>query len=288
MENHAPKFIDVEAVLKEKNPRLYKVLPRFIIRWIKKKLHEDFINEGIEVHKNAFHLDFNDAAMSWLKLQVDWKNGQHIPATGGVIFASNHPLGGLDGMALIKAIASKRSDIRFLVNDILTKLSNFQSLFVAVNKVGTNSKEAIKIIDGVYGSDNAVLVFPAGLVSRKQKGKIEDLEWKKSFIANAVKYKKPVVPVFIDGKNSSFFYNFALWRKRLGIKANIEMFFLADEMVKLMNKKITVIFSQPVPPEVFDKSRTHLEWAQLMKKFVYNIKSEPELSFGDYLKRLSS
>lgn len=285
MEGKKKKFIDVEQVLREKNPGLYRILPRFIISYIKRKVHQDFINQGIDVYKDAYHLDFNQAALDWMGAKVEWKGEEHIPQSGGVIIASNHPLGGLDGIALIKAVSSRRKDIRFLVNDILTKLENFQSLFVAVNKVGSNTKEALKTIESVYSSENAVLVFPAGLVSRKQSGgRIEDLEWKKSFIAKAIEHKKAVIPTYIEGKNSNFFYNFALWRKRLGIKANIEMFFLADEMVKQKGQTIRIFFGKPVPAETFDRSRTQHEWAQLIKKFVYEMKQNTTLDFQEFLK----
>ncbi|MBC7862509.1 MAG: 1-acyl-sn-glycerol-3-phosphate acyltransferase [Bacteroidia bacterium] len=284
MVEKSDKFIDIEAVLKARNPRLYKWLPHFLINYIKRTLHQDFMNTGIAKYKHLYHLEFTDVALEYLGVNTAWTGIEHVAKSGGIIIASNHPLGGLDGMALIKAVGTIRKDIRFLVNDILTGFKNFGSLFVAVNKVGTNTKDAIKIIDSVYSSDECVLIFPAGLVSRKQKGKIEDLEWKKSFISKAIEYKKDIVPTFVDGHNSKFFYNLALWRKRLGFKANIEMFYLADEMVKQKGKTIKVYFGKPIPYETFDKSRTHIEWAQVVKKFVYQMKANTDLTFGDFLK----
>ena len=286
MEDQVVKFFDVDAVLKEKNPKLYRLLPRFVVNFIKKKIHQDFINRGIYVHRNDFHLDFNNAALKWMGAEVIWQGEENIPEHGGVIICSNHPLGGLDGMALIKAVSSRRVDIRFLVNDILTKLENFRSLFVAVNKVGGNTKEALKIIDEVYSGEEAVLVFPAGLVSRKQQGKILDLEWKKSFITKAIENKKPLIPAFIEGKNSSFFYNLALWRKRLGIKANIEMILLPDEMVNQKGKKIKIRFGKAIPYQIFDKSRSHQEWAQLVKRFVYEMDLNGDNDFTLFLKSI--
>lgn len=284
MKKSSVKFFDVDAVLKEKNPRLYRLLPGFIISYIKKKIHQDFINEGLEVNQNLFHLDFNDAALKWMGAEVEWSGEENIPYSGGVIICSNHPLGGLDGMALIKAVSSRRKDIRFFVNDILTKLENFKTLFVPVNKVGGNTKEALRLIDEVYAGDESVLVFPAGLVSRKQQGKIMDLEWRKSFITKAIETKKPIIPAFIAGKNSEFFYNLSLWRKRLGIKMNIEMIFLPDEMVKQKGKKIKIRFGNPVPYTFFDKSRSPQQWAQLMKSFVYEMGMTGKNDFTEYAK----
>jgi putative hemolysin len=286
MEEKAVKFFDVDAVLKEKNPGLYKLLPGFIVNYIKKKIHQDFINKGLYVHRNKFHLEFNQAALEWMGAEVEWSGEMNIPVSGGVIICSNHPLGGLDGMALIKAVSSRRSDIRFLVNDILTKLENFRTLFVPVNKVGGNTKEALRVIDEIYSGSEAVLVFPAGLVSRKQQGKILDLEWKKSFIAKSIENKKSLVPAYIEGRNSSFFYNLSLWRKRFGIKANIEMILLPDEMVKQKGKKIKIRFGKEIPYEVFDKSKSNNEWAQLMKRFVYEMGAGGGDNFLDFLKRI--
>jgi putative hemolysin len=283
-ESKTKKFIDVEGVIREKNPRLLKILPRFILNWVKKKVHQDFINKGIEIYRDAYEHDFNEAALNYMGAKVSWEGLENVPREGGVIIASNHPLGGLDGLALIKAVSNVRLDVRFLVNDILLKLVNFKRLFVGVNKVGKTAADALKVIDETYSSEHAVLVFPAGLVSRKQQGEIKDLEWKKSFITQAVKHKRSIVPVFIDGKNSKFFYNFALWRKRLGIKANIEMFFLADEMVKQNNKTIHVKIGKPFSYEVFDKRHSHIEWAQLVKAYVYEMGKGTSLSFEEFVK----
>lgn len=279
------KFIDVERVISEKNPSLIKFLPRFIINYIKKKLHEDFINKGIETYQDAYEHQFNEAALNYMGAKVTWEGLENLPIYGGVIIVSNHPLGGLDGLALIKAVSNVRLDARFLVNDILLKLTNFKRLFVGVNKVGKTAAEALKIIDATYASDHAVLVFPAGLVSRKQNGIVKDLEWKKSFVSQAIKHKRTIVPVFIDGSNSNFFYNVALWRKRLGIKANIEMFFLADEMVKQKNKTIHVQFGKAFTYEVFDKKYSHLEWAQLVREFVYQINNQPKNDFSVFVEQ---
>ena len=277
------KFIDVEKVISEKNPALIKFLPRFIINYIKKKLHEDFINQGIENYQESFEHDFNEAALNYMGANVTWSGLENIPKHGGVIIVANHPLGGLDGLALIKAVSNVRLDTRFLVNDILLKLTNFKRLFVGVNKVGKTAAEALKVIDSTYASDHVVLVFPAGLVSRKQNGVVKDLEWKKSFVSQAIKNKRQVVPVFIEGKNSNFFYNFSLWRKRLGIKANVEMFFLADEMVKQKSKTIHVHFGKAISYEVFNKQFSHIEWAQLVKEYVYLMDGENKISFNDFI-----
>ncbi len=260
-------FINVEKIIRGKNPRLLKWMPKFLLNYVKRILHEKDVNNFMELHGHNRNLDFVNAILTDFKTKIVVKGIENIPEHGGVIIASNHPLGGFDGLALIKAVSEKRLDIRFLVNDILLNLSPLNDFFVPVNKHG--AQNAISKIEETYKSDNAILVFPAGLVSRKQKGKIMDLEWKKSFIAKSIQYHKPIVPTFIDGKNSSFFYNFSLWRKRLGIKANLEMFYLSEETFKQRHKTITITFGEVVHPSIFDPKKSHRELAEQMKTHIY-------------------
>jgi len=267
----ADKTIDIEKIIKDKNPTLHKWLPRFFIKYLKRKLHEDQINECVWINRNNYGYDFNDGCLKYVGANVTWEGLENLPLTGGVIVAANHPLGGIDGMAIIHAISKRRRDVRATVNDILTNLVNFDGVLVGVNKVGVTSIEAIKAVDAFYASSGVSMVFPAGLVSRKQHGEIKDLEWKKSFVTKSIQYNKPILPLYVDGKNSNFFYNFALWRKRLGIKANIEMFFLPDEMFSLKNKNIKLKFGKLIMPETLDKRKTPQQWAQVIKEQVYSL-----------------
>ncbi len=270
------KSIDVEQIIREKKPRLAKFLPGFILRYIKKKIHEDQVNECLWMNRNKFGFEFNEACLKFAGATVTWQGLENIPESGGAIIAANHPLGGLDGMALIHAVRQKRKDSRFIVNDILTNMKNFGDLFIGVNKVGASAQETLRAVDALYESSGVVIIFPAGLVSRKQDGVVKDLVWKKSFITKAIQHNKPVIPVFIGGKNSKFFYNFAMWRKRLGIKVNLEMFFLVDEMIKQKNQSIHIKFGAPIYPESMEKPRprTHLQYAQEIKEIVYKMGAE--------------
>lgn len=268
------KLIDLERVIGRKNPRLLKVLPGFILRYIKRTVHQEEMNEFLRENGNKQDFEFARAILDYLGITVNVMGLENVPSEEGCILASNHPLGGIDGIALIDTVGRKRKDIKFLVNDILMVLEQLKGIFVPVNKHGRNSADMVARMDEVYSSGQAVMIFPAGLVSRKQaSGVIKDLEWKKSFISRARKYRKNVIPVYVDGRNSDFFYNLARWRKRFGIKANIEMFYLPDEMYKKRNTTITIIFGKPVPHETFDRSRTDSEWAEMMKEQVYALKS---------------
>jgi putative hemolysin len=268
------KFIDVERAIAAKNPKLLKWLPRFVLRYIKRILHEDQLNNAIEENKHLFGVDFARAAVKEIGANIAIEGLENVPKSGGVMLAANHPLGGLDGVAFISAVGNVRDDQRFFVNDILMAMKNFTPIFVPVNKHGKNSPDYYKKFEDVYASKHCMLIFPAGLVSRKQGwNTIMDLQWKKSFITKAIQYERDVVPVFIGGENSRKFYNLAYWRKKIGIKANVEMFFLVDEMYKQRGKTINFIFGKVIPWQTFDNGEAPEMWAERMKQHVYALNS---------------
>jgi putative hemolysin len=269
------KKIDLKKIIADKNPRLARVLPSFIVNKIRKIIHEDDVNSFLNMHGTKLDHVFVKEVINEFNVNVASVNENYVPKSGAAIIAANHPLGGLDAMALINILENKalRKDVKFIVNDILLQLTNLKNLFVGVNKHGKNSSEMLSQIDGTYSSENLTLIFPAGLVSRKQKGAIKDLDWKKSFVSQAKKHERDIIPVYIDAKNSNWFYNLALWRKRLGIGANIEMLYLVSEMYHQRNKTITIIFGKPIPHSLLDKSHTDHQWAEKIKEHVYALKS---------------
>jgi putative hemolysin len=271
MTEQGSKFIDVEKVFREKNPTVAGLLPRFVLNYVKRIVHEDDINRFIAKNGQLRDHDFVQACLDEVGVRTHAIGAENIPKTGGCIVVANHPLGGLDGLGLMQVVGQHRPDIRFFVNDILLNLQGFGELFVGVNKHGKNPKENLRLMDEVFASDQCVLFFPAGLVSRRQEGVIQDLEWQKSFVAKATQYQKPILPAFIGGRNSNFFYTFANWRKRLGIKANLEMFFLVDEIYKQRNQTIDFHFGKPIPPSHFTKEKNHAAWAQALKAHIYTL-----------------
>jgi putative hemolysin len=272
--NQPEKFIDIRKAIADKNPRLLKLMPGFLLRYIKRTIHEDELNDAVNRNKNRFGHDFVDAAMEEFGATPTVIGAENIPRSGGVIMAANHPLGGLDGIAFMDVVGEYRKDIKFFVNDLLMAFKNFAPIFVPVNKHGKNSGDYAKKFEEVYASQDCLLLFPAGLVSRKQSdGRIEDLVWKKSFVTKAIQYEKDIVPVFIDGTNSKFFYNLAYWRKKAGIKANVEMFYLVDEMYRQRGKKLTFTFGEPISWKTFTKDKPAEYWSERVKQHVYALGS---------------
>ncbi|MCG8576053.1 MAG: 1-acyl-sn-glycerol-3-phosphate acyltransferase [Flavobacteriales bacterium] len=269
------RFIDIERAIKSKNPRLLRWMPGFLLRYLKKKIRQDESNAIIAANEGSNGYEFSKYVIDYLNIKVVTEGMENIPKDGGAIIAVNHPLGGIDALAIIQEVYPNRPDLKFVVNDLLMQLDNLKDLFVGVNKHGANSKESLQKLNEVYESDQLVFVFPAGLVSRKKKGKVEDLEWKKTFITRAKKLEKPVIPVYLDGELSRFFYRLSNFRSKIGIKANLEMFYLVDELFKQAGKTLTIRFGTPISPDQFDNSKKDIEWAQWVKEKVYKLKEKP-------------
>lgn len=267
------KFIDIEKLIESKNPKLLRWLPNFVLNYLKKILHEKDMNEFLSLNHEKKNEEFCDEVMRYLNLEVIVHGIENIPKEGPVILAMNHPLGGIDGIASIAAMTKYRKDIKFIVNDILMNLENLSDMFVGVNKHGKNKGSVREQINAAFASEEVLCIFPAGLVSRKIDGEIMDLEWKKTFVTYARSMKRTVVPVFIDGKLSPFFYRLHKIRTFFRIKVNIEMLYLANEMYKQRNQKIHFYIGKPIAGDAFHPGLNDHKAAQKFKKQVYSIKS---------------
>ncbi len=272
-ENGSVLRIDVEQVLYSKNPALKKAVPGFLIRYLKRIVHQDELNEFLAKEGHLRDAEFIEAGLKYFNIKYNVYCRENIPREGRYFFVSNHPLGGLDGLVFISELSKYFRDLKFPVNDILMNIKNLSGIFVPINKHGSQGKEAVRMIEDAYVSDCQILYFPAGLCSRKKRGIISDLKWHKSFISKAVQHKRDIVPAFFSGRNSDFFYNLSNIRNFLGIKANIEMLYLADEMFRQKGKEINLVFGKPIPWQTFDHSKTPLEWASWVKEKSYELKS---------------
>ncbi|MDR0364615.1 MAG: 1-acyl-sn-glycerol-3-phosphate acyltransferase [Bacteroidales bacterium] len=279
------KTIDIEDVFRKKNPKLYRRTPRFILRWMERLVKLDEINRIINIYADDDPIAFSKHILEYFKVDMEVVGEQNIEQSGRLIVASNHPLGGLDGVALLSIIGEQYPDVVFPVNDILLFIPQFRATFIPINKHGSNVSN-LKDIHNYFSSENPVLYFPEGLCSRKRRGKISDWNWRKTFIMMAVKHQRYIVPTHFEGKNSRFFYNLSNFRKKLGIKANIEMILLPREMFHQKGKFLKAVFAKPVPCTFFDERYKPTEWAELMRKFVYTIKTGEE-SFETFVNKIT-
>jgi putative hemolysin len=263
--------IDVHEVLRTKAPKLYKKIPGFLINAFTKLIYLDKVNAFLSENSTLTGVDLMERFKELRHIQFKIVGEENIPAFDTkCIFSSNHPLGGLDGVCLSVILGRRyNGNIRYLVNDILYFIKPLQDIFVPINKHGAQGRNAAKAVNDAFLSENQIITFPAGLCSRKIKGKISDLEWKKMFIAKAIECKRDIVPVHFEGRNSNFFYNIANIRKKFNIKINIEMLFLPREMFKAENSTFTIYFGKPISWQMFDSSKTPQQWAEWLKEKVY-------------------
>jgi len=265
------KPIYLEKVIAQKNKKLASKIPGFVYRYLKRIIHQDELNYFFGENGGEKGVEFTDKVLDYLNISFKIEGEENLPKDGRYIFASNHPLGGADGIVLI-SILGKKYDIKFPVNDILLNVKNLDKIFLAVNKHGKQAKEAALKLNEAFESDKQIVIFPAGLVSRKHKGgNIKDLEWKKTFISKAIHSKRDIIPVHVSGKNTNFFYNLANIRKFLGIKANIEMLYLVDEFTKHRGKTFTITFGKPISYKSLSKDKSQKAWAEEIKNIVHSL-----------------
>ena len=264
------KFIDIPKIIKNKNPKLYRRLPKFLIRIVELATHVDGFNHYIYEWRDEYGFNWPKRAIKDFEVDVRVTGLENIPESGNQMIVANHPLGGFDGIAMLKVIGAKRPDLKSPVNDIILSIPGLRPILIPINKHGSAVDNA-KILDKAFASEDILLFFPAGLVSRKQKEGIRDLEWKHTFISKAITYERDIIPAFVYAYNSNFFYNFAKWRKKIGIKANIEMIFLPGEVFKQKKSRIDIHFGEPISHKKFDKSKSKRQWAAWMRQYVYDL-----------------
>jgi putative hemolysin len=274
------KPIDIKDIFRDKNPRMARIIPGFIYRYLHKALVLDEVNEILRLHGHKMDFDFAAAVIEMFNVTIDLIGEKYLPEGGPNIFVANHPLGGFDGVLLVRELGEKYDrKYKVLVNDILLNIKNMDGLFIPINKHGAQALENVRYIDEVFRSDKHVMTFPAGLVSRRRRGLIRDTEWMKSFIIKATKYERNVVPIHISGRCSNFFYNLANLRKFLRIKANIEMFYLPGETFRHKNNHYRITIGKPISYHTFDKRYKPIEWAAKVKDHCYTLEKDPDSIF---------
>ena len=264
--------IDVEAILAAKAGKKARYVPCFLVSYLKKIIHQDEVNAFLREHHATRDFEFLEAFMEYFTHSFDVHGLENLPADGRFTFVSNHPLGAQDGIGLAYILGRKYDGkIKLLVNDLLMNIPNISSFWVPINKTGKQARNFPQMVTSAFESENNILMFPAGICSRKQKGVIRDLEWKKTFITKSVQTQRDIVPIHFEGQNSNFFYRLANINKMLGLKFNIAMLYLSDEMFKNKNKTFKVTIGKPIPWQTFDRSKTPAEWAQYVKNLVYEL-----------------
>lgn len=269
------QLIDVEKVFAGKNPALAKRIPGFLIRYLKRIVHQDEINQFLIENEGVAGADFLTRVVDYMGIKLEVHGIEKIPAGGRYVFAANHPLGGVDGICLLKTIHENiQPNPRSVSNDLLMNVKPVRQFMIGVNKHGGNAKDQVAEMQRTFEGNDPVVFFAAGLVSRRRWFRIQDPEWKSTFIKKAFLHERDVIPVFISGRVSNFFYRLANLRKFLRIKANIEMLYLPNEMFKQKGMKLVIRFGEPIPWRTFNSSKSPEEWTLDVRKKVYAMGKE--------------
>ena len=271
------KTINIDQILKDKLGAKYPFVPGFLVNWLKRIAHQDQVNAFLWESRDKTGVDWLEECVTYLDMTLKIEGKENLPSPDDkrlYTFVSNHPLGGEDGVAL-GAVIGRHYDgrFRYLVNDLLMNLPGLAPLCIPINKTGKQGRDFPAMVEAGFKSDHHMLLFPAGLCSRKHHGVIEDIRWTKTFVSKSVEYQRDVVPIHFSGQNSNFFYRLANFSDRF-LPFNLAMLFLVDEMYKNVHKTFEIRIGKPIPWQTFDKSKTPMEWAQFVKRQVYLLGKE--------------
>lgn len=272
----APFQIDIDEILRSKAGPKAKRIPRFIVAWLKRRLHQDQVNDFLRIIGDKEGVPWLKGCLDFLDTKLEVKGLENLPSDADgrrFTFVSNHPLGGQDGVALGYVLGTHYDGrIKYLVNDLLMFLPGLAPLCIPINKTGKQSRQFPAMVEAGFSGDDHILMFPAGLCSRRRHGVIRDLPWNKTFITKSVQHQRDVVPIYFSGRNSNKFYTIANLCKMLGLKFNLAMLYLVDELFKNQHKTFEVHIGRPIPWQTFDRSRTAAQWAAYVQDIVYQLK----------------
>ena len=273
MKQVTEKTIDLDLILSSKMGSKAKFVPRPFVSWLKRVIHQDEVNRFLWESRHLSGTEWLEECVRYLDMTLQIVGEENLPAKDDgklYTFVSNQPLGGADGVAL-GSIIGRHYDgrFRYLVNDLLMNLPGLAPVCIPINKTGSQSRSFPQMVEDGFKSGNHILMFPAGICSRRIDGKVQDIAWKKTFITKSVEYQRDVVPIHFSGSNSDFFYKLASFSDKYVKKINLAMLFLVDEMYKNVHKSFQVTIGKPIPWQTFDKSKSASTWAQEVRSRVY-------------------
>ena len=261
-------MIDTEKLLKEIYPN-FKLLNenKLVLGLLKRLLHEDDCNNVIRKHQHLNDYAFLDTLLHDLNFSYKINTGslENIPSVGRLLIVANHPIGTLDGLALVQLIRTIRPDVRIVANRLLLNVEPLQSIFLPVDVLSDkkNLKDSYKTMLDALKNEEALIIFPAGEVSRITPVGIRDGEWQTGFLKLAKKNRCTILPIHIKAKNSALFYLLSMLYKPL---ATLLLF---KEMFNKNNQKIEFKIGSPIPyTTIAASSETHKQLSQRIRKHI--------------------
>lgn len=268
------KYIDIASTFAKSDSGVLKKMPPFMVRILAKIVKQDELNHILNKYSKDIGVDFLVKIIEEFHINLEIEGRENLPENGKCFFVANHPFGVADGLVLTRIVSEKYGTLKAIANDAFMLIPQMHPLVAAVNVFGHSSKDYIIALNETYNMDVPITHFPAGLVSRRFNGKIQDPEWQKSFITKAISSQRDVVPFYFYGRNSRLFYAIFIVRQWFGIKTNLELALLPHEMFRKKKKTIKVKIGKPIPWQMFDQSMSHVEWAQKVREQVYKLKDE--------------
>lgn len=264
--------IDIDEVLREKAPRFAKYIPRFVRNKLRRIIHEEELNGIIDAGWDRSPQEFIRVAFERMRVGYRIEGLERLDASERYLFVSNHPFGGLDGMMIANALIERFGDARVVVNDLLMYIDPLRPIWLPVNKHGRQKAEYARRYDEAFAGDLPILTFPAGLCSRCRGGTVSDTPWRLNFIKRARASRRKIVPLYVEGRLSGFFYRLARLRERLGIGFNVEMLWLPDEMFRQGGSRFRIAAGAPIDPETL--RGTLQQQAEAVRTEVYRLKEK--------------
>lgn len=273
------ELIDLRGLFRRKNPSLASRLPALVYRYLERIAHVAELNEHIARTRGLSGVEFARASLAALDIRLEVRNPERVPPSGRLTVCANHPHGGVDGLALIDLVGGARGDFAVPANDLLAVLPSLRPHVAPVNKHGSNF-DHLRTFDALFASERPIIVFPAGVTARPRGGRLREAPWSKAFLRKSRRYGRTIVPVHVAGRNSRFFYALARVRTALGVRTNLEMLYLVDELLKLRGATVCLQVGLPFAAAELSAHRTEVEWAQRLARHVESLGCRPDTPFA--------
>lgn len=250
-------MINIESAVVEKFPNFAQqpaVIRKPTLTLLKKLIHENEINQFLEKHARLKDFAFIDGVFEYFDFSYSIKasDRKNIPATGRVVIFANHPIGSLDGLAILRLVGEVRKDVRILANDMLSQFDAIKNLIIPLdNMTGGSARKAYKKVTEALENEEAIIVFPAGEVSRAHPKGVRDSRWLPGFINFARRSRAPLLPIRIHAKNSMLFYGASMMYKPLGTAL------LAREMFNKRSRSLHFSAGQLIPCDALETKALH-------------------------------